>query len=66
MCNELCYLGDTLHVDGGADLAATTRIRKGWMKFRELLPFLASRAPLLEMKGQVHDSCVRAQHDLWK
>ena len=31
--------------DGGADLAATARIRNGWMKFRELLPFLTSRAP---------------------
>ena len=36
-----CYLEDTL---GGADLAATARIRNGWMKFRELFPFLTSRA----------------------
>ena len=28
-----CYLGDTLGEDGGADLAATARIRNGWMKF---------------------------------
>ena len=39
-----CYLGDTLDGDGGADLAATARIRIGWMKFREILPFLTSRA----------------------
>ena len=37
-----CYLGDTLNGDGGADLAATARIRNGWMTFRELLPFLTS------------------------
>ena len=37
---SFCYLGDTLD---GADLAATARIRNGWMKFRELLPFLTSR-----------------------
>ena len=30
-------MGDTLDGDGGADLAATARIRNGWMKFRELL-----------------------------
>ena len=48
---SFCYLGDTLDGDGGADLAATARIRNGWMKFRELLPFLTSRAPPLEMKG---------------
>ena len=43
-----------------ADLAATARIRNGWMTFRELLPFLTSRAPPLEMKGRVYASCVRS------
>ena len=56
---SFCYLGDTLDGDGGADLAATARIRNGWMKFRELFPFLTSRAPPLEMKGRVYASCVR-------
>ena len=41
---SLCYLGDNLDGDGGADPAATAIIRNGWMKFRELLPFLTSRA----------------------
>ena len=45
--NSFCYLGDTLDGDGGADLAATASIRNGWMKFRELFPFLTSRAPPL-------------------
>ena len=57
---SFCYLGDTLDGDGGEDLAATARIRNGWMKFRELLPFLTSRAPPLEMKGRVYASCVRS------
>ena len=35
------------------------------MKFRELLPFLTSRAPPLEMKGRVYASCQK-QHYLWK
>ena len=39
---SFCYLGDTFD---GVDLPATTRIRNGWMKFRELLSFLTSRAP---------------------
>ena len=30
---SFCYLGDTLDEDGGVDLAATARIRNGWMKF---------------------------------
>ena len=41
-------------------LAVTARIRNGWMKFRELFPFLTSRAPPLEMKGRVYASCVRS------
>ena len=40
---SICYLGDTLDGYGAADLSATARIRNGWMKFRELLPFLTSR-----------------------
>ena len=36
---SFCYLGDTFDGDGGADLAATARIRNGWMKFRELFHF---------------------------
>ena len=57
---SFCYLGDILDGDGGADLAATARIINGSMKFRELLPFLTSIAPPLEMKGRVYASCVRS------
>ena len=57
---SICYLGDTFDGDGGADLAATARIRNGWMKFQKLFPFLTSRAPPLEMKGRVYASCVRS------
>ena len=47
---SFCYLGDTLDGDGGADLAATARIRNGWMKFRELLPFLTEAACMMEVR----------------
>ena len=40
---SFCYLGDTLDGDGGANLAATARIRNIWMKFRERLTFRAPR-----------------------
>ena len=56
---SFCYLGDTLGGDGGSDLAATARIRNGWMKFREILPFLTSRASPLRMEGRVSASYVR-------
>ena len=54
---SFCNLGDNL---GGAEPGATTRIRNGWMKFREFLSFQTSRAPPLEMKGRVYASCVRS------
>ena len=52
---SFCYMGDTLD---GDDLAATTRIRNGWMRFRELFQFLTSRTPPLEMEGRVYAGCV--------
>ena len=55
---RFCYLRYTLDGDGGVDLAATARIRNGWMKFRDLFPFLTSRAPPVEMKGRVYVSFV--------
>ena len=57
---SFCYLGDALDGDGGEYLAATSRIRNGWMKFRELLPFPTSRAPPLDMKCRLYASCVRS------
>ena len=33
MCKELLLSGNTLDGNGGAYLAATARIRNGWIKF---------------------------------
>ena len=63
-----CYLGDNLDGDGRVDLAATAKIRNGWMKFRELLPFLTSRGPpppVRDKRSSVYQLCQK-QHDLWK
>ena len=57
---SFCYLGDMLGAEGGADAAVTSRVRSGWKKFRELAPFLTSKAPPLKMKGQVYTACVRS------
>ena len=59
--NSFCYLGYTLDGDGGLHLAATARIRNGWMRFRELLPILTSRALPLEMESRMYASCVRSE-----
>ena len=39
LVDKFCYLGDMLSVDGDADAAVETRIRTGWNKFRQLVPF---------------------------
>ena len=36
---SFCYLGDTLDGDGGGGLATISKIKNGWMKFRELCHF---------------------------
>ena len=41
LCDEVetvkgfCYLGDRLNASGGCETAVTSRVRIGWMKFRE-------------------------------
>ena len=54
---SFCYLGDTLDGDGGADLAATARIRNGWMKFQS--------SPAGDERSSVCHSWQK-QHDLLK
>ena len=56
---EFCYLGDMLSVGGGCELAAVTRCKCAWGKFRQLLPLLANRNVALITRGQVYSTCVR-------
>ena len=45
--------------DGGCDLAVRERVRKGWMKFRELSGILCNRKLALKWRGVVYRTCVR-------
>jgi len=56
---KFCYLGDMLDANGGVESAVTARIRRGWQKFRELSPFLTSKASPPKLKGTVYAACVR-------
>ena len=53
---SFCYLGDTLDGDSGAHLAATARIRNGWISSKSSFHF---QHPKL-LKGRVYASCVRS------
>ena len=44
------YLVYPLDADGGPDLGETARIICEWMRFQELLPFVTSSAPRLDIK----------------
>ena len=57
---EFCYLGDMLSAGGGCELAAVTRCRCAWGKFRQLLPLLTNQNLPLLTRGQVYSSCVRS------
>lgn len=57
---EFCYLGDMLSAGGGCDLAAVTRCKCAWGKFRQLLPLLTNRHLPLLTRGRVYSTCVRS------
>ena len=58
LCNEVetvkrfCYLRDRLNASAGCETAVTSRVRIGWMKFRECGELLRGRFSL-RMKGKV-------------
>ena len=57
---EFCYLWDMLSAGGGCELAAITRCKCAWGKFRQLLPLLTNRHLPLLTRGKVYSSCVRS------
>ena len=57
---EFCYLGDMLSAGGGCELAAITRCKCAWGKFRQLLPLLTNRHLPLLSRGKMYSSCVRS------
>ena len=50
---EFCYLGDMLSAGGGCELAAITRCKCAWGKFRQLLPLLTNRQVPLLTRGKM-------------
>ena len=66
LCDEVetvkgfCYLRDKLNASGGCETAVTSKVRIGWIKFRECGELLRGRKFSLRMKGMVYQSCVRS------
>ena len=65
LCDEVetvkgfCYLRDRLIASGGCKTAVTSRVRIGWIKFRECEELLRGRRFSLKMKGMVYRSGIR-------
>ena len=57
---EFCYLGDMLSAGGGCELAAITRCKCAWDKFRQLLSLLTNRHLPFLTRGKLYSSCVRS------
>lgn len=58
--DNFCYLGDVIQKDGGCDKAVRDRVRKGWLKFKELSGVLCNKRIALRMRGVLYRACVRA------
>jgi len=57
---DIPYLCDMRSLDGVADAAVEARIRKGWNKFRQLVPLLTSEDVSLLMRGKLYRSCMHS------
>ena len=57
---ELCCLGNRLNASSGRDTAVTSRVRIGWMKFKECGELLLGRRFSLRMNEMIYRSCVRS------
>ena len=61
LCDEVETMkGDKLNASGGCETAATSRVRIGWMKFRECGELLRGRKFSLRLKGMVYQNFVRS------
>ena len=60
MVASFCYLGDMLSVAGGCELSTTTRVKKAWKNFKELLPVLSCRHLSFKTSGRVYSSYVQS------
>ena len=56
---NFCYLGDMIQKEGGCDKAVRERVRKGWLKFKELSGVVCNRRIALKTRGVLYRACVR-------
>ena len=60
------YLGDKLNASGGCETAMTSRVRIGWMKFRECVESLRGRSFFFENERDDISYLRKISNVIWK
>ena len=53
-------MGDMQSIDGNADASVDARVRKGWNKFRQLVPLLTNKDVSIRMREKLYRSFARS------
>ena len=61
-----CYLGDRLYASGRCETAVTSRVRIGWMKFRECGKLLRGRRFFFENERNGLSQLRQISNVVWK
>ena len=56
--DKFAHLGDVLSTEGGAQEAVRSRIRSGWMKFKEVASVLGNKYMSLKIRGALYKSAL--------
>ena len=63
--DKFAHLGDVLSTEGGAKEAARSRIRSGWMKFKEVSSVLGNKYMSLKIRGALYKSALTYRGKCW-
>ena len=61
----LAHLGDALSTEGGAQETVRSRIRSGWMKFKEVSSVLGNKYMSLKIRGALYKSALTYGGECW-
>ena len=63
--DKFALLSDVLSTEGGAQEAVRSRIRSGWMKFKEVSSVLGNKYMSLKIRGALYKSALTYGVECW-
>ena len=63
--DKFAHLGDVLSTEGEAQEAARSRIRSGWMKFKEVSSVLGNKYMSLKIRGALYKNALTYGGECW-